>query len=292
MVLRRVAYLTVTAVLGLSLTGCALGLFGGFERRAAWHDDEERACIVANAVRPSLYIQRARHLNDRGACGIDSPLKVSAMADGTVSIGPVATLNCPMTAAVEGWLSRSVQPAALAWFGQPVVEVRQLASYSCRPINSEPGNQLSEHAYGNAIDVGGFRLADGRVITVKTDWNGDPNAAGFLHEVFAGACGQFKTVLGPGVKYHGDHFHLDLAHHNKAGTSRYCRPMPDGAPPPRAPYSPGLIARTKAWLDFGKTGSIAPGGGEYLSEPPPDVEKSEFQDPFGAYRLSPGVDAR
>lgn len=290
MVLRRVAYLTVTAVVGLSLTGCALGLFGGFERRAAWRDQEERACIVRNEVRPSRYIERVRHLNDRGACGIYSPLKVNAMEDGTVSVGPAATLNCPMTAAVENWLARSVQPAAIAWFRQPVVEIKQISAYSCRPINSEPGNSLSEHAFGNALDVAGFTLADGHTITVKGDWNGDPNAAGFLREIFAAACGQFKTVLGPGVKYHGDHFHLDLAHHNQAGTSRYCRPMPDGAPPARAPYSPGLIARAKAWLDFGQTGSIDASG--YLSEPPPDVEQNELNDPFGAYRLSPGIDAR
>ena len=32
------------------------------------------------------------------------------------------------------------------------------------------GAQLSEHAFGNAIDVSGFKLADGREISVVRDW--------------------------------------------------------------------------------------------------------------------------
>ena len=34
------------------------------------------------------------------------------------------------------------------------------------------------------------------------------------------ACGDFHTVLGPGVAHHGDHFHLDLA--NRRSGKAYC----------------------------------------------------------------------
>ena len=257
--LRRVLYLTVIAGVGLALAGCAFTFFGA-ERRAAWRDQEERACMGRREVVASAFVTPVRRVNERGACGISRPLKVSAMTGGRVRIGPTATLNCPMTAAVEGWLANAVQPAAFAWFGAPVVEINQISSYACRSKNNQRGESLSEHAFGNAIDVAGFRLANGRTVTVKGDWNGDINARSFLREVFAAACQQFRTVLGPGVAYHGDHFHLDLAHHGRDGDMRYCRPQPDGLPPLRPPVPGGdLIARGRGIIDWTVTGSIGRG---------------------------------
>ena len=297
---RRVAYRTAgLGLVLLALAGCAISVFG-YDRRAEWHDAEETACTRARVVRVSAYVQPVREIKQR-VCGIDRPLRVSAMGDGTVSIGPTATINCPMTNMVDRWLGEAVQPAALAWYGSRVVEIKQISAYACRPKNNEAGESLSEHAYGNALDVAGFRLADGRMITVKNDWNGDPYARGFLREIFAAACERFKTVLGPGVKYHGDHFHLDLAHHNKLGTSRYCNPMPDGPPPRRAPYTPGLFVQ-RGNFDFTRTGSIgtsdAPvneGIGELLTEMPQDVIDAEMSgpdepsDPFAALDLRTGA---
>ena len=261
---RRVAYLTVTIALGLGLAGCALDLFGGGEQRAAWRDQEERACMQGRAVAASAFVQPAGRVSDRGVCGIARPLKVSGVVGGRVGVGPTATLNCPMTAAVEGWIHQSVQPAAMAWFGMPVTEIKQISAYACRPKNNQRGASLSEHAFGNALDVAGFTLANGRTITVKGDWSGEVYARSFLREVFAAACQRFKTVLGPGVAYHGDHFHLDLAHHGRSGTEHYCRPSPDGVPPVRPSYDGDLIALTPTlpasrWsrtLDQGVTGAI------------------------------------
>jgi len=103
------------------------------------------------------------------------------------------------------------------------------------------GAQLSEHAFGNAIDVAGFKLADGREISVVRDWKRtDSPEAAFLREIHAGACQQFTTVLGPGADvFHYNHLHLDLAMHGMTNTGprRYCRPQPppDLMPPPRRP---------------------------------------------------------
>jgi hypothetical protein len=255
---RRVAFLAVMVGMALALAGCALNLFGGPERRAAWRDDEERACMKSGVVQASAYVRPARAINDRGACGIARPLKVSAAEGGRVTIAPTATLGCPMTAAVDQWMNRSVQPAAIAWFGVPVAEIHQISAYACRPRNNIAGEQLSEHAFGNALDVAGFTLANGRKVTVKGDWAGrDIYAKSFLREVFAAACQQFKTVLGPGVEYHGDHFHLDLAHHGRDGAMHYCKPTPDGLPPMRPPYDGGMVARNGGGLlDWIPTGSI------------------------------------
>ena len=283
---RRVAYLAATACLVLALAGCAFSFFG-YERRAEWRDGEERACLINRDVRATAWIVADRKIDGKGPCGIYRPLSVTALDDGTVGIGPQATLNCPMTASVEHWLDEAVQPAAVAWLGAPIVEIKQISSYACRPKNNEAGESLSEHAFGNALDVAGFRLQDGRTILVKRDWNGDPNAQGFLREIFAAACERFKTVLGPGVKYHGDHIHIDLAHHNSVGTSRYCRPVPVVSPPRRAPIRGRFV--NAGLLDWNRTGSIGPTSepGDLLATPPPDVIANELSDPFGVYDGNP-----
>ena len=96
-----------------------------------------------------------------------------------------------------------------------------MGSYSCRGMNGQANARISEHAFGNAIDIGGFRLADGRRITVVHDWTrGDEQTQAFLRDVHAGACKTFTTVLGPGANvFHYNHIHVDLAMHGGCATS-------------------------------------------------------------------------
>src|SRR5205085_200293 len=129
----------------------------------------------------------------------------------SVSVSPAATLSCPIVSALDQWLAGSVQPAALRWFGQPVVEIRQISAYSCRGMNGNPNARISEHAFGNALDIAAFTFADGRKIAVKSGWHGTPEEQGFLRDVQGAACDQFTTVLAPGSNaYHYDHIHVDL----------------------------------------------------------------------------------
>ena len=88
---------------------------------------------------------------------------------------------------------------------------------------SIPNNpRLPLLVYRNAIDISGFTLADGRVVTVKGGWAGGPAERGFLRAVRLGACDLFTTVLGPGYDAnHHDHLHLDLARHG--GSGRVCK---------------------------------------------------------------------
>ena len=39
------------------------------------------------------------------------------------------------------------------WFRQPVVEIKQISAYSCRGMNGQPEAHISEHAFGNALDI-------------------------------------------------------------------------------------------------------------------------------------------
>jgi hypothetical protein len=140
------------------------------------------------------------------------------------TVAPAATLACPMVSALDQWMTQSVQPAAQRWFGQQVVEIKQISAYSCRGMNGQRGAPISEHAFGNALDISAFTLADGRRITVKGGWRGEPEEQGFLRDVQAAACDQFSTVLAPGSNvYHYDHIHVDLRR-RRAGRG-ICKPV-------------------------------------------------------------------
>ena len=142
---------------------------------------------------------------------------------GPVAIKPTATLACPIVSALDRWLADSVQPAAQRWFGARVVEIKQISAYSCRGMNGNAHAHISEHAFGNALDIAAFVLADGRRITVKDGWKGMPEEQGFLRDVQGAACQQFNTVLAPGSNvYHYDHIHVDLM--RRASRRIICQP--------------------------------------------------------------------
>lgn len=144
-------------------------------------------------------------------------------AFGPVAVKPTATLACPIVSVLERWLAESVQPAAQRWFGARVVEIKQISAYSCRGMNGNSHAHISEHAFGNALDIAGFTLSDGRRISVKDGWRGLPEEQGFLRDVQAAACQQFTTVLAPGSNvYHYDHIHVDLM--RRASRRLICQP--------------------------------------------------------------------
>lgn len=233
---RSVLPFAALAALSLMLASCS-----NYQqaRRPAWRTQAENACLAQRLVQASAYVQPAPEINGPGICGLTRPFKVSALLDGEVAFNATYTLDCPMIAALNTWLHDVVQPTAQARFGQRVVEIIGMGTYSCRSINNQPGAGLSEHSFGNAIDVGGFRLADGREITIVRDWTrGDEQTQAFLRDLHAGACNDFTTVLGPGYNiFHYNHFHLDLAMHGNTSTGprRICRPLPSQqtSPAPR-----------------------------------------------------------
>lgn len=217
-----VAFVALSLV-GLGLTGC--GLFR-FEQREPWRAQAEEACLSQRLVQPSAYMALGNKIDGPGVCGMDYPFKVSAFNNGAVGLKSRVTLACPIIPSIDTWLNETVRPAAEMYFGVPLADLKA-GSYSCRPRNNQMGAKLSEHSFGNAIDIMGFALADGREISVVDGWRSrDPTQQDFLREVFVGACRYFTTVLGPGSDaFHYDHFHLDLARHDPRGERRICKPI-------------------------------------------------------------------
>jgi len=161
-------------------------------------------------------------VDGKGACGIKNAWKVTAVGD--VAFSTPARIRCQMVGATNRWLSKVVQPAARSAFGERVVKLRIAASYACRGRDNRRGAKISEHAFGNALDVSAFTLASGRVVEVESGWNGGAKESSFLKQVHGKACGTFTTVLGPKANAaHRNHFHFDLGKHGRSGKGKYCR---------------------------------------------------------------------
>ena len=237
-----VAYLAL-ALTAVALVGC--GRFSS-ERREPWRAQAEESCLAAKLVQPSAYMSRVSEIEGPGACGISYPFKIAAFASGSVGLSNKVTLGCPIIPEIDGWLNDTVQPAAEIYFGTTVTDIKA-GTYACRGRNNQAGAKISEHAFGNAIDVMSFKLGDGRWLTVERGWKGTEEEQGFLREVFLGACRHFTTVLAPGSDvYHYNHLHLDLARHDPRGKRHICKPLikfeprldPDRDPDAPAPVRP------------------------------------------------------
>lgn len=170
------------------------------------------------------------------------------------AVTPAATLACPLVSRLDRFVSEKIQPAALRWFGQPVIEIKQISAYSCRGMNGNPNATISEHAFGNALDIAAFTFADGRKLTVKDGWHGAPEEQGFLRDVHGAACEMFTTVLAPGSNaYHYDHMHVDLM--RRSSRRVICEPA----------AIPGEVAAARAAGRYGRwkggeaTGSLGSG---------------------------------
>lgn len=151
-----------------------------------------------------------------GACGFGDAVEVRSVAG--VTLSTPARIDC--TTAVQ--LRRWVQQAAIPQFrdvGGGLARIDIMGAYSCRTRNNVPGARLSEHAFGRALDIGGFRMQDGTRVTVLQGWNSSYGQR--LRALHQAACGPFGTVLGPNANAaHRDHFHFDTARYRSGS---YCR---------------------------------------------------------------------
>lgn len=124
--------------------------------------------------------------------------------------GSKPSMTCPVAAGLHLWLEQSVQPAAEQILGSRVARVNHLGTYNCRRMYGQDSGPWSEHATGNAVDIAGFILEDGRQISLVKDWSEPTDKSQFLKQVRDDACRVFGTVLSPDYNAaHRDHFHLD-----------------------------------------------------------------------------------
>ncbi|MFD2053406.1 extensin family protein [Mesorhizobium calcicola] len=152
--------------------------------------------------------------NPEIGCSLPYPIMLKTLGK-SIGIAPGTELDCPMAEAAARFAANVIQPAAKAEFGADLKSIGQASAFVCRPRHGT--RKLSEHAFGNALDIASFTLSDGKKIEVGP---APPEKdAKFLDAVRKAACGPFKTVLGPGADPdHALHFHLDLEPRRHGGT--------------------------------------------------------------------------
>ena len=158
-------------------------------------------------------------------CGEQSPLSLTGvLANGRmVPVSGGVQTDCNMASALPGWIE-SIDSYLFAKENTRIAEVLVGTSYMCRNVNNAAEGNLSFHAFADALDVVGFKLDDGRTVTVEGGWADALSSEGrllrFAHD---SACGHFTTTLGPEANaLHRDHLHVDLGCHGKTCTARLC----------------------------------------------------------------------
>lgn len=185
--------------------------------------DERLAKIAAIELMPRLI--------GPDACGGEDMVRLDAVllpGDKRVEVRPASYLRCPMAEQLAIWV-RNEAASRSAVLGAALQAVDTYDDFSCRGRNRQEGGKLSEHGKGNAVDVRGVTLVDGRFISF-TDVNAPKDVREALRE---SACARFTTVLGPGSDgHHEGHIHLDML--ERRGGYRICQ-WAVREPPPPAP---------------------------------------------------------
>lgn len=178
---------------------------------------ETRACL-ADLDRAAVRYFPVADTNYGGGCSLVGAVQVS---DVGVPVTGLKGMRCSLARSFSAWVRYAIAPAAHQILGSELVRVETFGSYACRnTIGTAPSyTRRSGHAIGNAVDVSGFVLADGRRITILGDWRGgDADTREFLRVIHASACKRFGTVLSPDYNAaHANHLHLEDDH------AAYCR---------------------------------------------------------------------
>ncbi len=138
--------------------------------------EDELACRRRLKALGVAFEERKAEHDATVGCSIPYPLELKSLG-GSIALSPDAEMNCAMAEATARFAAETISPAAEAEFGSPLKSIDQASAYVCRPRHN--GRKISEHAFGNALDIARFRLVDGTAIDVghgqiHPDLAGDP----------------------------------------------------------------------------------------------------------------------
>lgn len=157
-------------------------------------------------------------------CGCHDAVTVTQAPLG-MNLQPKAVLSCQMALALAG-LEQAIHEMAERYLGEKVRTLHQGGTYSCRKMARF--DLVSEHSYGNAIDVFAFTLESGKKVSVLSDYGAldapkeshSPRAQ-FLRAVASAAYDRDLTSVSLTPYWdalHRDHFHFDMARYRVDGS--------------------------------------------------------------------------
>lgn len=169
-------------------------------------------------------------------CGMSDGVSVSRIS--SVKIKPAAKLNCGYAKRLVKWVEGDLSQTITRTTGSQLTAIRHYSAYRC---SFRSKGRLSEHALGNALDIGAIETSSDLSLNVKKDWGDhldwalmepmemapksqrpslDQDAASdasgnakrrVWYEITKSACRAFKLVLTPHSNTaHANHLHVDM----------------------------------------------------------------------------------
>jgi hypothetical protein len=181
------------------------------------------ACVSELAAQKVVFEQMPTAKDE--ACELSGAIKLASVSTplGDVGLSSKPIMLCSFGREFSGWVRDVAAPLTLGYTGQRLAEVETGSAFACRSRYDKPGLVPSEHAKGDAIDIAGFVLADGRRISVKQQASDAAPSRDLVHALRMTACGYFTTILGPGTDAaHAEHLHFDSSMHGSTPNYRIC----------------------------------------------------------------------
>ena len=75
-------------------------------------------------------------------------------------------IDCRLAEALALWLRGVVVPVIAARYSGPLKSIRTGPGYECRNRNRELAGKISAHASGLALDISGFELSNGKLLSI------------------------------------------------------------------------------------------------------------------------------
>lgn len=165
------------------------------------------AALLETARERGLISWRAQS-DTTGACPLKDVVRVERF--GSVRLSSSFLASCPLAVRSAMYLYHAA-PQARRVQGSSLVQIDHLGSFACRNIYHRPQGRLSEHATADALDVSGFRFANGQRITVEQGWRTPGKSSQTVKALFQASCAFYGNALGPEYNAaHANHFHLGV----------------------------------------------------------------------------------
>ncbi len=178
-----------------------------YKLRQLANQPQECAALLAQAQARGMISWHAQ-ADSTGACPLKNVVRVARF--GTVRLSSSFLASCPLAVRSAMFIHRAA-PQAEQRQGSALTQIDHVGSYACRNIYHRPQGRLSEHATADALDISGFRFANGQRVTVEKGWRASGKTSGVLKALFQQSCAYYGNALGPEYNAaHAGHFHLGV----------------------------------------------------------------------------------
>ena len=189
------------------------------------HDETEGALCQAALAAMGAEFEVLGPVDGKGDCHVKNAVRLRSLPHGIKVTAP-ATLNCSMALMLSAFALKDLKEIADKELGKMPTSINTGTSYHCRGRNNVKGARLSEHAYGNGVDIMSFSFAGRDAIKIGDELSAGAPERTFLAKLGLQSCKYFTTVLGPSSDAsHHDHWHFDIR--ARRGDYRICFKSPD-----------------------------------------------------------------